>query len=91
MARSNRWLLNLENQRDKTRWCIKRWVYPEDGKSRLERYPVKKYKHIRDNLPELRRLIIRLNERSKEQKCRIAVEPKSADRRALVAALAPLR
>jgi integrase len=40
---------------------IAREVEREDGRRGLERYPIEKYRHIRNNEAELRRFVLRLN------------------------------
>ncbi|RYZ68571.1 MAG: hypothetical protein EOP09_09325 [Proteobacteria bacterium] len=78
-TRFNRWLLNVEKQRSIPTFCIKRWVYYPDGRKKLERLPIAKYRQFRDNLDELKRLVIRLNEQiPEEQRTRTAVEIKHA-------------
>ena len=78
-TRFNRWLLSLEKKKSGTaKWYIKRWVYPPDTKPKLERLPVEDYQLIRDNEVELKRFVIRLNERDKPTRVKEIVEIRHA-------------
>lgn len=55
------WSLMYETREDKRVYVIRRWVYFPDGKRMYQRHPYLDYRHLRDNLKELRNYVIRLN------------------------------
>lgn len=74
------WSLLKESQtNNQTRYVIKRWVKIPHQKSKLERLSVKNYEHIRDNKPELKKFILRLNQNiPNEQRSREIIEIRHA-------------
>lgn len=75
----NPWTLNRQRQRGVERWAIWRWVKLPDGKAKLERLPVSKYKLIRENETELRKLVVRLNDQvSREDRAKEKIQIRHA-------------
>lgn len=58
----SKWVAIKEKQRGKEVITIRRWV-----NKKLERLPVRKYRHFRDNLEEVQKYLLRLNESGKKQ------------------------
>lgn len=59
----NPWKLKSETQKGVRRFIIARWIRFPDGKATVERLPVNQYRSIRDNELELRKLVLRMNDR----------------------------
>jgi hypothetical protein len=75
----NDWKLKRENQKGAERFIVVRWVRYPDGTATLERLPVAEYRKIRNNELEMRKLVLRLNDRvSREDRAVQAVELRHA-------------
>jgi integrase len=74
------WTLNYQTQRGNVkRFAIWRYVRLPDGARKLERLPVEKYRLIRNDESELKKLCVRLNDQvSREDRSRKVVEIKHA-------------
>ena len=57
----SKWSLMYETRDGQRVYVIRRWAYKPDGSKKYERYDAKKYRHMRDNLKELKNFVIRLN------------------------------
>jgi integrase len=57
----HKWVLMKETREGVVIPVIRRWVYFPDGTKTYERHPALKYRHLRDNLKELKNFVVRLN------------------------------